>query len=87
MVTEFCCGGAGKESCNPGTDSGIRGRMGRAWGHAVAARGEAGVAHRLSVMRQEMEVALAPCGATEVAAVDGQTLLRGGDGQHTADPA
>ena len=29
--------------------------LGRAWGYAVAARGEAGVAHMLSVMRKEIE--------------------------------
>ncbi|OHC62517.1 MAG: alpha-hydroxy-acid oxidizing enzyme [Rhodocyclales bacterium GWA2_65_20] len=50
--------------------------LGRAWGYAVAARGEAGVAHMLSVMRSEMAVALALCGVTDVAALDRETLLR-----------
>ncbi|TRZ97112.1 MAG: L-lactate dehydrogenase [Rhodocyclaceae bacterium] len=50
--------------------------LGRAWGYAVAARGEAGVAHMLSVMRSEMSVALALCGVTDVAALDRETLLR-----------
>jgi len=49
--------------------------LGRAWGYAVAARGEAGVAHMLSVMRSEMNVAMALCGATDVAALDRGALL------------
>ncbi|MCK9379849.1 MAG: L-lactate dehydrogenase [Sulfuritalea sp.] len=53
--------------------------LGRAWGYAVAARGEAGVAHMLSVMRSEMTVAMALCGVTDVAALDRETLLHAGD--------
>jgi L-lactate dehydrogenase (cytochrome) len=49
--------------------------LGRAWGYAVAARGEVGVAHLLSVMRKEMEVAMALCGVTDVAALDRTALL------------
>ena len=49
--------------------------LGRAWGYAVAARGEAGVAHMLSAMRSEMNVAMALCGVTDVAALDGEALL------------
>jgi L-lactate dehydrogenase (cytochrome) len=49
--------------------------LGRAWGYAVAARGEAGVAHMLSMMRAEMAVALALTGVTDVAALDRAALL------------
>lgn len=49
--------------------------LGRAWGYAVAARGEAGVAHMLSIMRSEMNVALALCGVTDVAKLDREALL------------
>jgi L-lactate dehydrogenase (cytochrome) len=49
--------------------------LGRAWGYAVAARGEAGVAHMLSMMRAEMAVALALTGVTDVAALDRDALL------------
>ncbi|MDK9701869.1 MAG: L-lactate dehydrogenase [Sulfuritalea sp.] len=50
--------------------------IGRAWGYAVAARGEAGVAHMLSVMRNEMKVALALCGTTDIALLGSETLLQ-----------
>lgn len=49
--------------------------LGRAWGYAVAARGETGVAHMLSVMRSEMAVALALCGVSDVKALDRSALL------------
>jgi L-lactate dehydrogenase (cytochrome) len=49
--------------------------LGRTWGYAVAARGEAGVAHMLSVMRNEMNVALALCGTSDVGALNRDTLL------------
>ena len=49
--------------------------LGRAWGYAVAARGETGVAHMLSVMRKEMEVAMALCGVTDVADLNRDALL------------
>ncbi|MBL8479675.1 MAG: alpha-hydroxy-acid oxidizing protein, partial [Sterolibacteriaceae bacterium] len=49
--------------------------LGRAWGYAVAARGEAGVAHMLAVMKSEMAVALALTGVTDVAALDRAALL------------
>ncbi len=61
--------------------------LGRAWGYAVAARGEAGVAHMLSVMRQEMEVALALCGVTDLAALDGEALVQAGQQLRPGDPA
>jgi L-lactate dehydrogenase (cytochrome) len=52
--------------------------LGRAWGYAVAARGEAGVAHMLSVMKSEMAVALALTGVTDVAKLDRTALLDAG---------
>ena len=54
--------------------------LGRAWGYAVAARGESGVAHMLSVIRSEMNVALALCGVTDVAKLDREALLQAGTG-------
>jgi L-lactate dehydrogenase (cytochrome) len=49
--------------------------IGRAWSYAVAARGEAGVAHVLATMKKEMEVALALTGVTDVRALDRAALL------------
>lgn len=49
--------------------------LGRAWGYAVAARGEAGVAHVLATMKSEMSVAMALCGVNDVAALDRRILL------------
>jgi len=49
--------------------------IGRAWGYAVAARGEAGVAHVLATMKKEMEVALALTGTTDVGNLDRNALL------------
>ena len=49
--------------------------LGRAWGYAVAAQGEAGVARMLSAMRSEMAVAMALCGVTDVAALNRDALL------------
>jgi L-lactate dehydrogenase (cytochrome) len=47
--------------------SGARGCfIGRAWAWALAARGEAGVAHVLTIMRQEMLMAMALTGCTDV---------------------
>ena len=60
--------------------------LGRAWGYAVAARGEAGVAHMLSVMRSEMNVALALCGVTDVAALDRGALLDAGAASSAPTP-
>lgn len=57
--------------------------LGRNWGYAVAASGEAGVAHMLSLMRSEMNVAMALCGATDVAALDRAALV-GADASGTA---
>lgn len=40
--------------------------IGRPWAYAVAARGEGGVKHVLSIIRNEMHVAMALCGVTDV---------------------
>jgi len=40
--------------------------LGRAWAFALAARGEAGVAHVLEIVKKEMSIALALTGATNV---------------------
>lgn len=44
--------------------------IGRAWAWALGARGEAGVAHVLAVLRQEMMMAMALTGCTDVADAD-----------------
>ena len=49
--------------------------VGRAWAWAVAARGEAGVAHVLDVLRSDMDVALALTGTTDVADLDRSILI------------
>ncbi len=48
--------------------------VGRAWAWAVAARGEAGVAHVLDVLRADLDVALALTGNTSLADVDSSAL-------------
>ena len=40
--------------------------LGRAWAYALAAGGEAGVAHVLDILRKEMQVAMALTGCTRV---------------------
>jgi len=49
--------------------------VGRPWAWAVAARGEAGVAHMLKILRSELEVAMSLTGATDVADLDPSMLL------------
>lgn len=49
--------------------------LGRAWGYAVAAGGEAGVAHMLATMRSEISVALALCGIPDARMLDRDALL------------
>lgn len=49
--------------------------LGRAWGYAAAARGEAGVAQMLSSMRSEMTTAMALCGQTDVRNLTREMLL------------
>lgn len=48
--------------------------LGRAWAYALAARGEAGVAHMLSLLEAEMRVAMTLTGVTRVADIDGSIL-------------
>ncbi|MNH49320.1 L-lactate dehydrogenase [cytochrome] [compost metagenome] len=48
--------------------------LGRAWAYALAARGEAGVAHVLSLIAAEMKVAMALTGVTRVDALDHNAL-------------
>jgi L-lactate dehydrogenase (cytochrome) len=50
--------------------------MGRAWAYALAARGEAGVAHVLKLIDAEMRVAMALTGCTSVAQLDEAILER-----------
>jgi L-lactate dehydrogenase (cytochrome) len=50
--------------------------MGRAWAYALAARGEAGVAHVLQLIDAEMRVAMALTGCTSIAQIDQQILER-----------
>jgi L-lactate dehydrogenase (cytochrome) len=50
--------------------------LGRAWAYALAARGEAGVGHMLSLIEAEMRVAMALTGRTSIAAIDGTMLVR-----------
>jgi L-lactate dehydrogenase (cytochrome) len=51
--------------------------IGRAWAFALAARGEAGVAQALEIIRNELRVAMCLTGCTDVRAADGG-LLEGG---------
>ncbi len=48
--------------------------IGRAWAWALGARGEAGVAHVLAVLRQEMLMAMALTGCTDVAEISEDML-------------
>lgn len=48
--------------------------LGRAWAYALAARGEAGVAHVLNLMAAEMKVAMALTGVTRVDQLDCNAL-------------
>ena len=48
--------------------------IGRAWAWAVAARGQAGVAHVLDVLRADLDVALALTGNTSLAGADRSSL-------------
>ena len=52
--------------------------IGRAWAWAVAGRGETGVRHVLSVMKADIDVALALTGQTSLADVDRSALFRAG---------
>ncbi|MBO9712218.1 FMN-dependent L-lactate dehydrogenase LldD [Sphingomonas sp.] len=48
--------------------------LGRAWAYALAARGEAGVAHMLKLIEAEMRVAMALTGCTRIAEIDRAAL-------------
>jgi len=48
--------------------------IGRAWAYALGARGEAGVAHMLAILRQELRMAMSLTGCTDVRAA-GRDLL------------
>ena len=48
--------------------------LGRAWAYALAAAGEAGVAHALKLIESEMRVAMALTGCTRIEEVDRSTL-------------
>ena len=48
--------------------------IGRAWAYALAARGQAGVAHVLQLLEAEMRVAMALTGCVSVDAVDAEAL-------------
>jgi L-lactate dehydrogenase (cytochrome) len=52
--------------------------VGRPWAWAVAGRGEAGVRHMLSVMKADIDVALALTGHTSIADVDRSALYEAG---------
>jgi L-lactate dehydrogenase (cytochrome) len=50
--------------------------LGRAWAYALAAAGQAGVAHALKLIDAEMRVAMALTGCTRIAEIDEQVLDR-----------
>ena len=49
--------------------------LGRAWAYALAAGGEAGVAHMLKVVEAEMRAAMALTGVTNIASIDRNALV------------
>jgi L-lactate dehydrogenase (cytochrome) len=49
--------------------------LGRAWVYALAGRGEAGVAHVLTLIEAEMRVAMSLTGCTRVRDITGDMLL------------
>jgi L-lactate dehydrogenase (cytochrome) len=50
--------------------------LGRAWAYALAARGEAGVAHVLKLIEAEMRVAMALTGCSNVAEIGEEIIDR-----------
>ena len=44
--------------------------LGRAWAYALAARGEAGVSAMLAIIKEELEVAMALTGQSDVRSLD-----------------
>lgn len=53
--------------------------LGRAWAYALAAKGEAGVAHMLRLIEAEMRVAMALTGATSIHAINQHILVQDGE--------
>ncbi|MGN6058389.1 MAG: L-lactate dehydrogenase [Sphingomicrobium sp.] len=53
--------------------------LGRAWAYALAARGQAGVAHVLKLIDAEMRVAMALTGCTGISEIDRQILEHSGN--------
>jgi L-lactate dehydrogenase (cytochrome) len=49
--------------------------IGRAWAYALAAKGEDGVSHILSIMKSEMQVAMALTGVTKVDEINSNILV------------
>ncbi len=49
--------------------------LGRAWAYALAARGEAGVSHMLAILKEELEVAMALTGQSDVRALDSDLAI------------
>ena len=49
--------------------------LGRAWAYALAARGEAGVSQMLAILREELEVAMALTGQSDVRKLDSDLAL------------
>jgi L-lactate dehydrogenase (cytochrome) len=49
--------------------------LGRTWAYALAAGGQAGVAHVLKLIEAEMRVAMALTGVTKLAAIDRSILV------------
>ncbi|MEO8300547.1 MAG: L-lactate dehydrogenase [Rhizomicrobium sp.] len=49
--------------------------LGRAWAYALAARGEAGVSQILAIMKEELEVAMALTGQSDVRALDSDLAI------------
>ena len=49
--------------------------LGRAWAWALAARGEAGVSSLLAIVREELEVAMALTGQSDVRALDSDLAI------------
>jgi L-lactate dehydrogenase (cytochrome) len=56
--------------------------VGRAWGWAVAARGQAGVRHMLATIKSDIDVALALTGNTSFETVDRSALVSTSDTTH-----
>ena len=53
--------------------------IGRAWAYALAARGQAGVAHALKLIDAEMRVAMALTGCTNIDQIGNEILERSGN--------